>query len=237
MNKDFFNKIFGKQPNGTHDKKSGKNADRTVSWVYYEDEKLIGGAGFDVQLFRQILENNTKFSRQAQEMMETQIKEQNIFDCILAKSSKYTNRFYEDGGHRAFIPESICMVDYCEDEIFAVVRIGDSCEIVSYDYDITGEEGQKWFNFIGKNKPVSDKKIIENIKTVLMQYRQLQIKYLNKRSGAFGRKKKNLPVGTKTCLPIRSKLFYCFANCSAYLRKKQRKHTAQHWSKKIFVPL
>ena len=59
------------------------------------------------------------------------------------------------------------MVDYCEDEIFAVVRIGDRCEIVSYDYDITGKNGQEWFNFIGKNKPIFDKKIIENIKTVL----------------------------------------------------------------------
>lgn len=50
------------------------------------------------------------------------------------------------------------MVDYCEDEIFAVVRIGERCEIVSYDYDITGKKGQEWFNFIGKNNPVFDKK-------------------------------------------------------------------------------
>ena len=95
---------------------NGKNIGRTVSWRDYKDEKLIGGAAFDIQLFWQILENNAKFSSQAQEMMETQIKEQNIFDCISLKSSKYTNRFYENGGHRAFIPESICMVDYCEDE-------------------------------------------------------------------------------------------------------------------------
>ena len=137
---------------------NGKNIGRTVSWVYYKDEKLIGGSAFDIQLFQQILENNAKFSSQAQEMMETQIKAQNIFDCISLKSSKYTNRFYENGGHRAFIPESICMVDYCEDEIFAVVRIGERCEIVSYDYDITGKKGQEWFNFIGKNTPVFDKK-------------------------------------------------------------------------------
>ena len=53
---------------------NGKNIGRTVSWVYYKDEKLIGGSAFDIQLFRQILENNAKFSSQAQEMIETQIK-------------------------------------------------------------------------------------------------------------------------------------------------------------------
>lgn len=95
MNKNFFNKISDKQLNETHNKKNGKNIRRTVSWVYYKDEKLIGGSAFDIQLFRQILENNAKFSSQAQEMMETQIKAQNIFDCISLKSSKYTNRFYE----------------------------------------------------------------------------------------------------------------------------------------------
>jgi hypothetical protein len=56
--------------------------------VYYKYEKLIGGAAFDIQLFWQILENNTKFSSEAQEMMKTQIKEQNIFDCISLKNSK-----------------------------------------------------------------------------------------------------------------------------------------------------
>ena len=73
---------------------NGKNIGRTVSSVYYKDEKIIGGSAFDIQLFRQILENNTKFSSQAQEMIETQIKEQNIFDCISLKNSKYNNRFY-----------------------------------------------------------------------------------------------------------------------------------------------
>ena len=53
---------------------NGKNIGRTVSWVYYKDEKLIGGSAFDIQLFRQILENNAKFSSQAQEMIEIQIK-------------------------------------------------------------------------------------------------------------------------------------------------------------------
>jgi len=53
---------------------NGKNIGRTVSWVYYKDEKLIGGSAFDIQLFQQILENNAKFSSQAQEMIETQIK-------------------------------------------------------------------------------------------------------------------------------------------------------------------
>ena len=53
---------------------NGKNIGRTVSWVYYKDEKLIGGSAFDIQLFRQILENNAKFSNQAQEMMESKIK-------------------------------------------------------------------------------------------------------------------------------------------------------------------
>ena len=67
---------------------NGKNIGRTVSWVYYKDEKLIGGSAFDIQLFWQILENNTKFSSEAQEMMKTQIKEQNIFDCISLKNSK-----------------------------------------------------------------------------------------------------------------------------------------------------
>ena len=67
---------------------NGKNIGRTVSWRYYKDEKLIGGAAFDIQLFRQILENNAKFSSQAQEMMESKIKEQNIFDCISLKNSK-----------------------------------------------------------------------------------------------------------------------------------------------------
>lgn len=67
---------------------NGKNIGRTVSWRYYKDEKLIGGAAFDIQLFWQILENNTKFSSEAQEMMKTQIKEQNIFDCISLKNSK-----------------------------------------------------------------------------------------------------------------------------------------------------
>ena len=51
---------------------NGKNIGRTVSWVYYKDEKLIGGSAFDIQLFQQILENNAKFSSQAQEMIETQ---------------------------------------------------------------------------------------------------------------------------------------------------------------------
>ena len=53
---------------------NGKNIGRTVSWVYYKDEKLIGGSAFDIQLFQQILENNTKFSTQDQEMIESKIK-------------------------------------------------------------------------------------------------------------------------------------------------------------------
>ena len=96
------------------------------------------------------------------------------------------------------------MVDYCEDEIFAVVRIGDRCEIASYDYDITGKNGQEWFNFIGKNTPVFDKKIIENIKTVLTQYGQLQVKILEEEDRRIWEEKeklafrnKNLPADTE----------------------------------------
>ena len=53
---------------------NGKNIGRTVSWVYYQDEKLIGGSAFDIQLFQQILENNAKFSSRVQEMIESKIK-------------------------------------------------------------------------------------------------------------------------------------------------------------------
>ncbi|UTD08946.1 hypothetical protein E4N90_10620 [Treponema denticola] len=220
--------MFDKPSNGTHDKKGGKNIGRTVSWVYYKDEKLIGGSAFDIQLFRQILENNAKFSNQAQEMIETQIKEQNIFDCISLKSSKYTNRFYESGGHRAFIPESICMVDYCEDEIFAVVRIGDRCEIVSYDYDITGEAGQEWFNFIGKNKPIFDKKIIENIKTVLTQYEQLQIKILEEEDRRIWEKKEKLACRNKSLPADTEQTFLSLCKLLGISPQKAKKiyHTA-----------
>lgn len=159
---------------------NNKKEKPTSCWVYYADEKCIGGETSPLEDFQQILDNASKLSSYTLNLLNEAFSQNDSLGEISLRWGDYTNDFYEEGDHRTFLPESIVFEDTDENVFYAICRIKNQCEWIRYAYYISDKEGYKWYNYIGKNDPVTDKSTIEQLQKRLAIYKDLQTDFLIK---------------------------------------------------------
>ena len=146
----------------------------TSCWVFYAKEECIGGSPYPLEDFQRIIDRYTQLNDHNTELLLGTIHEKDtsgmISICLEENNSPSES-------YSSFIPQSIIFEDINENVRYAICRVKDKCEWVRYAYFISDKKGHKWYDYIGKNDPVTDSSTIERLKKRLAVYVDLQMPY------------------------------------------------------------
>ena len=157
----------------------------------YAEEKCIGGSPYLLEDFQSIMTHFAQLNDHNADLLGEKFSKKDPFGIVFIHTEQNGDPIQ---GHNILIPQSIIFEDLQENVFYAICRIKDKCEWVQYAYYISDKKGHKWYDYIGKNEPVTDSRTIERIEKRLSVYKDLIITLLKKQEGKGKIVPKNIPI-------------------------------------------
>ena len=145
----------------------------------YAEEKCIGGSPYPLEDFQSIMTHFTQLNDHNADLLGERFSEKDPSGIVYIHTEQDSDPIQ---WHNILIPQSI---------------IFDKCEWVQYAYYISDKKGHKWYDYIGKNEPVTDSRTIERLEKRLSVYKDLIITLLKKQEGKGDIAPKNIPISQK----------------------------------------
>ena len=161
---------------------------------YYAEEKCIGGSPYPLEDFQSIMTHFAQLNDHNINLLGERFSEKDPSGIVYIHTEQDSDPIQ---GHNILIPQSIIFEDLQENVFYAICRIKDQCEWVQYAYYISDKKGHKWYDYIGKNEPVTDSRTIERLEKRLSVYKDLIITLLKKQEGKGNIAPKNIPISQK----------------------------------------
>ena len=160
----------------------------------YAEEKCIGGSPYLLEDFQSIMTHFAQLNDHNADLLGEKFSKKDPFGIVFIHTEQNSDPIQ---GHNILIPQSIIFEDINENVRYAICRVKDKCEWVRYAYFISDKKGHKWYDYIGKNDPVTDSSTIERLEKRLAVYIDLQNALLKKQEGKGEIAPQNIQISKK----------------------------------------